>query len=374
MDVDTVMDMDRKYNEKKDVRILIVDDVEVNLTILGGIIEDMGYQPLLAAGVTEALEQLQDSARLPQLILSDISMPEIDGFTFCSILKKDLYTKDIPVIFISAMDTASDLSRGFALGAVDYISKPIDETEVRMRVSTHLKLYFMQKDLEENNRHLNVVAARHMEKLHAEQKNAITAFTRLAEKKQNSVAARYEYRLHNSRILAEGMQLSPEFEDAVTDGFIDTIESSAGMCNIGKLMLPDAVLQKNAPLTDGERALLRTHTELGAKTLLDIYQGIGQNEFVAMAVDIAWCHHENWDGSGYPRGLKGGEIPLCARIVRIVNAFDGMAGKHGKEHTFSIKDAVNEVRANAGIWFDPDIVKVFMKIYHNFHGLNLFAN
>ena len=136
--------MDMGQTLKGDIRILIVDDVEVNLIILEEIIKDMGYYPLCAQSVKEALQMIQDSDQLPRVILSDISMPEIDGFSFCSMLKKDPYTRDIPVIFISAMDRASDLSQGFALGAVDYISKPFDKTEVEMRISTHLKLYSMQ--------------------------------------------------------------------------------------------------------------------------------------------------------------------------------------------------------------------------------------
>jgi putative two-component system response regulator len=152
--------MDNSLQNKKDVRILVVDDVEVNLTILEGIILNMGFYPIIAQSVKEALEILQSGEALPKVILSDISMPDIDGFTFCSMLKKNPYTKDIPVIFISAMDSVSDLNKGFELGAVDYISKPFDRAEVEVRLSTHVKLYTMQKDLEENNRQLSIVVAR----------------------------------------------------------------------------------------------------------------------------------------------------------------------------------------------------------------------
>ncbi len=316
--------MNKTSQNNSDISILVVDDVEVNLIILEEIIKNMGYEALLAQSVKEALQIIEDREQLPKVILSDISMPETDGFTFCSMLKNDPYTKDIPVIFISAMDTASDLSKGFELGAVDYIPKPFEKTEVEMRISTHLKIYNMQRDLEENNKQLNLVVARQMEKLRIEQKNIMTALARLVESRENVSGSHYKNILYNSRILAEGMQLSPMFEDDVTDDFIDTIESSAGLHDIGKLMIPDRILLKNAPLDEEERRLMCAHAELGAKTLNDIYEGVEKNDFVEMAIDIAWYHHECWDGSGYPKGLKGKEIPLSARIVKVVDVFDAM--------------------------------------------------
>jgi putative two-component system response regulator len=356
-------------NSNNEVRILIVDDVEVNLIILEEIIKDMGYKPLVAQSVKEALKILQESNPLPRVILSDISMPELDGFTFCSMLKKDPYTKDIPVIFISAMDSTSDLSKGFELGAVDYIPKPFDKTEVQMRISTHVKLYTMQKDLEDNNRQLSVVVARQMEKLRIEQKNIMTAMSRLIESKENTTGNHYKNILYNSRILAQGMQLSPKFEEQISDDFIDTIESSAGLHDIGKIMLPDYILLKNAPLNEEERKIMKTHAELGAKTLIDIYDGVEKNDFVTMAIDIAWYHHECWDGSGYPKGLKGDEIPLSARIVKVVDVFDALVSKRRYKPPIPLDLSLKFMSNNAGTEFDPDIIRVFMKIYRNFKGI-----
>lgn len=358
-----------RHNSNEDVKILVVDDVEVNLIILEEIIKNMGYQPLLAQNVKEALKIIQDSPELPRVILSDISMPDIDGFTFCSMLKKDPYTRDIPVIFISAMDSAFDLSQGFAMGAVDYVPKPFDKTEVEMRISTHLKLYTMQKDLEENNKHLSVVVARQMDKLRIEQKNIMTALARLIESRENAGSDHYENILYNSRVLAEGMQLSPMFEDVITDDFIDTIESSAGLHDIGKLMIPDAILLKNAQISPEERVIIRTHAEIGAKTLIDIYEGIERNDFINMAIDIAWSHHENWDGTGYPRGLKGEEIPLSARIVKMVDVFDAMISRRRYKEPIPLDQVLDYIECNSGKAFDPDIVRVFLKIYRNFRGV-----
>lgn len=319
----------------------------------------------------EALEIIENREQLPKVILSDISMPETDGFTFCSMLKNDPYTKDIPVIFISAMDTASDLSKGFELGAVDYIPKPFEKTEVEMRISTHLKIYNMQRDLEENNKQLNLVVARQMEKLRIEQKNIMTALARLVESKENVSGSHYKNILYNSRILAEGMQLSPKFEDEVTDDFIDTIESSAGLHDIGKLMIPDQILLKNAPLDEEERRVMCTHAELGAKTLNDIYEGVEKNDFIEMAIDIAWYHHECWDGSGYPKGLKGKEIPLSARIVKVVDVFDAMISERHYKKPIPLDQTLAYMQEKSGTIFDPDIIRVFMRIYRNFKGIHM---
>ena len=363
--------MNKTSQNNSDISILVVDDVEVNLIILEEIIKNMGYEALLAQSVKEALHIIEDRDHLPKVILSDISMPETDGFTFCSMLKNDPYTKDIPVIFISAMDTASDLSKGFELGAVDYIPKPFEKTEVEMRISTHLKIYNMQRDLEENNKQLNLVVARQMEKLRIEQKNIMTALARLVESRENVSGSHYKNILYNSRILAEGMQLSPMFEDDVTDDFIDTIESSAGLHDIGKLMIPDRILLKNAPLDEEERRIMCAHAELGAKTLNDIYEGVEKNDFVEMAIDIAWYHHECWDGSGYPKGLKGKEIPLSARIVKVVDVFDAMISERRYKKPIPLDQTLAYMQEKSGTDFDPDIIRVFMRIYRNFRGVHM---
>lgn len=358
--------------ESKKNKVLVVDDVEVNLIILEEIIKNMGLEPITVTSVKEAFSFMQEG--LPQVILSDISMPEIDGYTFCDMLKKDPYTRDIPVIFISAMDTASDLSQGFAKGAVDYITKPFDKTEVEMRITTHLKLYTLQKDLEENNRRLSTIVTRQLEKLRVEQKNIMFALAKLVEQRENMAedsrtSSHFINVNYNSRILAQGMQLSPKYEEIITDDFIETIESSAGLHDIGKIMIPDAILLKKTPLTEDEREILKTHAEVGAKTMIDIYEGIERNEFINMAIDIAYYHHENWDGSGYPKGLKGEEIPLAARIVKIVDVFDALVNERVYHHAISIEEGIAEMKRDAGTKFDPEIMEIFLKIYRNFKGI-----
>lgn len=355
-----------EFEKKKEVKILVVDDVEVNVIILEEIIRNMGYEALAATGVKQALELMQNEKTLPQVILTDISMPDIDGFEFCTMLKKDPYTKDIPVIFISAMDSSADLSKGFELGAVDYIAKPFERVEVEMRINTHLKLYTLQRDLEENNKRLSLVVTRQMEKLRIEQKNIMLALARLVENKECASGNHHSNIAYNSRILAQAMQMSPVFEHLMTETFIDTIESSAGLHDIGKIMIPDSIILKKGPLTDEEYQIMKTHSELGAQTLMDIYEGMERNEFINLAIEIAYYHHENWDGTGYPKKLSGVEIPLAARIVRVVDVFDSMLGERVYRKSLPLEDVLQFIEHGAGTYFDPEIVKIFLKIYRNF--------
>lgn len=353
-------------SDKDNVKILIVDDVDINLDILEEIITTMGYETVTALNVKDAIALIEDMEELPALILSDISMPEIDGYTFCGMLKKNPHTRHIPVIFISAMDSMSDLGKGFELGAVDYIPKPFEPAEVQMRINTHLKMYKMQVELVENNKRLNQVVASQMEKLHAEQKNIMLAMAKLVESRENISGHHYWNLSYNSRILAQGMQFHPLFEDMVSDNFIDTIESSAYLHDIGKIKIPDAILLKKGPLTDEEMEIMKTHAQVGAETLLDIYEGKEKNDFLNMAVDIAYYHHENWDGSGYPKGLKGNEIPLAARIVRVVDVFDALTGARIYNTDRTVEESIEIIEKDSGKVFDPDIVQVFLKIYRNF--------
>lgn len=354
-----------EFEKKKEVKILVVDDVEVNLIILEEIIQNMGYEAITALSVKQALEQMQGEKMLPQVILTDIAMPDIDGFEFCTMLKKDPYTKDIPVIFISAMDSTADLSKGFELGAVDYIAKPFERIEVEMRINMHLKLYTLQCDLEENNRRLSLVVTRQMEKLRIEQKNIMLALARLIENKESVSGNHHSNIAYNSRILAQAMQMSPVYEQEITDTFIDTIESSAGLHDIGKIMIPDSIILKEGTLSDREYRIMMTHSELGAQTLLDIYDGMERNDFINMAIDIAYYHHENWDGSGYPKKLKGTDIPLAARIVRIVDVFDSMLDNRAYRSAIPLDEVLQFIESGEGTYFDPEIVHIFMKIYRN---------
>lgn len=353
------MEQDNRYKEIP--KILIVDDLSVNVGILQQIIEKMGYIPLAAENGREVLAILEHT--LPQLILLDISMPEMNGYELCEILKSKKLTQDIPVIFISAMDGSEDMARGFKAGAVDFITKPFEPLEVKMRVENHLKIYSMRKEMEDYNYRLNHLVNEQMKRIETEQRNILFALAKVTEGIDNSTDNHLKNVSYNSRILAQSLQLSPSFENEITAAFIEKIEVAAMLHDIGKIRIPDEILLKPGRLDIKERKIIKRHAEIGAHILEEIYNSAENNDFLPMAINIARYHHERWNGSGYPKGLKGKEIPLPARIVSLIDIFDTLTGERCYKQAYTIEESLSIIQNCSGIYFEPDIVDIFMKVY-----------
>lgn len=344
---------DNSTNKEK---ILIIDDVETNRIILEEIIKDMGYYPVLAENGKMALEMIKDV--LPQLILTDISMPEIDGYELCRILKKNEETKNIPIVFISAFDDPQDIIEGFTLGGEDYITKPFIPEVVQARVGVHLHLYEANQELMEMNRRLQVSINEQLRQMELEKKNILYALANIAA--QNACYEKEHMKRlgQNCKILAQGMQLSPSFEDKISDTYIDTIELAAPLCDIGNIGIPMEILQKKTKLTDEEVNIIKNHTNIGAKFLSDLYVNNDYNDFISISIDIAHYHHENWDGSGYPDGLEKEDIPLSAQIVSIMERYCTLT----ENETFSKEEAFEIMNKEAGVKFNPVIYEICCKI------------
>lgn len=342
--------------------ILIVDDINANLVVLTEMIRNAGY---IARPVTSAKQAMNAIEMLsPHLILLDVSMPEMDGFEFCAMLKKNVNTRDIPIIFISALNSTEDKIKGFKLGAVDYIAKPFEVEEVTLRINTHLKIYRMQQELELYNKKLYKIINDQIRKIYEEQKVILHAMNNLSKKRDGRYKGHPDRIGKNSRLLALGLQLCPNYKDIISNNFIDSIEQAASLHDIGKIGISDLILMKEtSELTPEEYAVMKTHTLIGGNTLKEIYS-YDHNEFIKMAVEIAMYHHENWDGTGYPEGLKGSDIPLSARIVAIIDAYDIARFGKFKDHPDTQKEAVEFILDKSGTWFDPDMVNIFMKIHN----------
>ena len=342
--------------DRESAKVLVVDDLEANRCILEEIIRNMGCCPVSARSGEEAL-RLMGQER-PHLILSDISMPGMDGYELCRILKADSNTKSIPVIFISAFDNPKDIVEGLSLGGADYITKPFIPEVVQARVGVHLRLYEAGRELEAMNRRLQVSLNEQLRQLEQEKKDVLYALAGIAAKNSSYKREHIERLNRNCGILAQAMQLSPLFGDKISDTYIDTIELAAPLCDIGNIGIPLELLRKRAPLTEEEMAIVQTHTTIGAKLLGDLHVGNDYNDFLRIAVDIAHYHHENWDGSGYPEGLKREEIPLAAQIVSIIEVYCALTDKknYGREEAFSIMEG------EAGTKFNPDIFRICHRI------------
>ena len=345
---------------KEAARVLIVDDVEANRYILKNVIFDMGHFPILAENGMQALKIIERMK--PQLIILDIAMPEMDGFEVCAKLKESPVTREIPIIFISAFDEPGDIVKGFEMGCEDYIVKPFIPEVVKARVGSHLKLYDINTKMKEANRKLQISVHEQRKQMEMERKRVLYAFLRVA--RENACYDKnYMERLQNNcRILAEAMQLSTKFGHLISDKYVNTIELASPLCDIGNLAIHTSILQKQEPLNEEERKIIQTHPTIGAKILKDV-EGLGDdNGFLHMASEIAHYHHENWDGSGYPEGVKGDEIPLSAQIVSAVSAYCALTEKRSYRDAFSREEAMQTMEQESGKKFNPDIFWVLKKI------------
>lgn len=340
--------------------ILIVDDVPANLVILSEMIKELGYIPRPVVSVKQAQSAIEK--KLPDLILLDVSMPDITGFEYCTMLKADVKTRDIPIVFISALDSVEDKVRGFKLGAVDYIAKPFEKEELTVRLATHLKLHQMQQELESYNHRLHKMVNDQIQMVSREQKNILRALANLVEVKVDESGSHLAMMGANSRLLAMSLQLSVKFEKEITASFIEEIELASQLHDMGLMAIHDSILLKQEELTPEEWEVLKTHAEIGAMHLEEIYEQGSKNDFMKMAIDVARYHHENWDGTGYPRGLRGKEIPLAARIVKIVDCFDVLNRDRCYRGAYTLDEAMAIMRRETGKQFDPEIMEIFGKV------------
>lgn len=350
------------YNKEDtaQAKILIVDDVEINRMVLEEIIRNMGCEPLLAESGQQALDLALEC--LPKLILSDISMPGMDGFELCKCLKSNKLTKEIPVIFISAFDEAEDIVKGLKLGGEDYITKPFITEVVQARVAVHLHLYAVKHELMETNRKLQISVDAQLRQMEEEKKNILYALANIAAQNSGFEQGHMQRLRRNCRILAQGMQLSPKFEDQISDAYIDTIEVSACLCDIGNIGVPKELLRREGDFTQEETEILHSHTDLGAQLLSDLYVNRDYNDFLRISIDISHYHHENWDGSGYPKGLRGEQIPVAAQIVSVMETYCILTG----EKKYSREEALQIMEKDAGTKFNPDIYQICCRISRQF--------
>ena len=351
--------------DKEKARILIVDDVETNRFTLKDIIAGMGYQPILTENGEQALKIVERFQI--QLIISDIAMPVMDVYELCRRIKENPDTREIPIIFISAFDNPEDIVKGFALEGEDYITKPFIPEVVRARVRVHLKLYEANQRLQEINRQLQTSVSEQLKQMEMEKKNVLYALLRVARENASYDEKHMERLSYNCRVLADAMQLSSLYGHMISDSYVDTIELSAPLCDLGNVAIPTSILQKATSLSNAEEDIMQTHTTVGARVLQDIKRNGDYNDFIQMSMDIAKCHHENWDGSGYPEGIKGNEIPLSAQIVAVVSEYCALTENRTYREMYDKDDTFEIMKQDIGTKFNPDIFNILQKIYKQLH-------
>ncbi len=340
--------------------ILIVDDVEINVELLKEIVESIGYHAITATSVKAAVDNFE--CEVPQMILLDIIMPEVDGYQFCEMLKENPVTRNIPVIFISAANAKADMRKAYEMGGVGFISKPFDYVDVEIVINTHMKIYALQEKLEKNNKMLNRIISEQTNRFEEEQKRLLRVIAKLAEEDPSAVRGHQEMVAHNGRLLAEALNFSEKYENKISEKFVEGVEIAGATHDIGKIVISREILAKPGPLTEKEREIVQTHTTEGYRMLKEIYDEFEGDGYIEIMAEAIRSHHENWDGSGYPDGLKGNEIPLSAQIIRIVDSFDSLLRKHIYREACDRQAAIEDMKEKRGICYSPDVFDVFLKI------------
>ncbi len=343
-------------------KVLLVDDNTTNLQLLHETLDGLGYKLLIAKNGQTALSIAQKAG--PSLILLDIMMPDMDGYEVCRRLKADRNTVHIPVIFITALADDEDEAKGLGLGAVDYITKPINPELVRARVHNHLELKRHQDHLE------NLVAER-TRRLALTQAVTIESLATLAEYRDPETGGHIKRTQNYVKALAVHLKDHQRFRSGLNDEIIDLLYMSAPLHDLGKVGVRDDVLLKPGRLTDEEFEDMKKHTVYGEEALRITQQKLGQDSFLDYARQIAYTHQEKWDGSGYPQGLKGEEIPAAGRLMALADVYDALISKRVYKPPFPHEKAVEIIVEGKGKHFDPDIVDAFLDLEDTFRNIAL---
>jgi putative two-component system response regulator len=320
--------------------ILVVDDTPDNIELLSRILRPT-YKVKAALNGFRALT-IATTPPIPDMILLDVMMPGMDGYEVCRQLKAHPTSANIPVIFVTAMSDEQDEEHGLSLGAVDYVTKPISPAIVRARLRTHLALYRQNLELERKVRERT-------EELLETRLEIIRRLGRASEFRDNETGLHIIRMSHYSYLMAQGL--------GVSQAWADLLLNAAPMHDVGKIGVPDEILLKPTRLDPAEWELMSRHPEIGAEII-----GDHGSEILRMSREIALCHHEKWEGSGYPKRLKGTDIPLSARIVAIADVFDALTSERPYKHAWPVEEALAYMFEQAGKHFEPSLIEIFRQV------------
>lgn len=350
--------------------VLVVDDTPQNLVVMGEIL--MPHYIVRIANSGQRALELAELEPQPELILLDVMMPDVDGYEVIKNLIRNPATRDIPVIFVTAMDSQDDETYGLALGAVDYITKPVCPAIVLARVRTHLQIKDARDFLRDKNIWLQEEVDRRMYLNQQIQDVSMRALACLAETRDNETGNHILRTKEYVYVLARELAKNSRYASQLNPRTIEIYRNAAPLHDIGKVGIPDHVLHKPDKLDAEEWEVMKTHAQLGADAIanaLDNVEKVDGMEFMYVAMDIAAYHHEKWDGSGYPKGLKGEDIPLSARLMALADVFDALISKRVYKPAFSLEKSTNIILEGRGTHFDPDIVDVFIKNKAEFNNI-----
>ncbi len=347
--------------------VLIVDDTADNIALVNELLKK-NYRVKAATNGEKGLEVAKSTR--PDIILMDVTMPVMNGYEACRRLKQDEALKDIPVLFLTARSDEADEEQGFLLGAADYIVKPVTPSTLLARIQTHLSLKRARDILADQNRFLDEEVQRRTRDISLIQEATILAMATLAETRDNETGGHLQRAKLYIRELAEEMGKLPKYQDALNPEKIELLVLSAPLHDIGKVGIPDQILLKPGKLSPEEYEIMKKHAALGRDAIMGAESLIGGAEtFLSCAREIAYSHHEKWDGSGYPQGLRGEAIPLPARLMAVVDAYDTLTSRRIYKSAVSHEAAVSIIAGDAGQHFDPDVVAAFLAAKDRFYSI-----
>jgi putative two-component system response regulator len=350
--------------------LLIVDDTPDNLLLLSNVLKD-SYRLRAANSGAKSLE-LAVMEPMPDLILLDVMMPVMDGYEVCRRLKADPHTTHIPVIFLTARAEIEDEALGLEMGAVDYITKPISPPILLARVKTHLLLKATTDFLRDKTSYLETEVVKRTRQVLAIQDATVLAMASLAETRDTDTGNHLRRTQFYIKLLAEKLKHYPRFSSILDDRYILNLFKSAPLHDIGKVGIPDRILHKPDKLTADEFEIMKTHAQLGRDAIQHAEDSLGHEiDVLTFAKDIAFGHHEKWDGSGYPRSLKGDAIPLAARLMAIADVYDALISRRVYKEPMPHELALAIIARGRGTSFDPDICDAFTASSDEFYAIAL---
>ncbi|MEI8216090.1 MAG: HD domain-containing phosphohydrolase [Eubacteriales bacterium] len=342
-------------------KILLVDDNPMTVNILCNSL-DGNYEKHIAVSGEEALDLLEASDTLPDLIILDILMQGIDGYQVCKVLKANSRFLNIPVIFLSSLTDEQSKIHAFKYGAADYIEKPFRPEEIKSRVDVQLKISALQRKLEKHNKYLNELVIEKVAEISDIQLSTIYALVKLADYRDDILGLHLQRTQLMCKKIAEVLSMSAIYQPEINDDFIENIYKASPLHDIGKVGIPDRIYFKPGKLSFDEFEVMKTHANVGAAALQAVLNKFPNNEFLRMGINIANYHHEKWNGLGYPDGLKGPQIPLCARIMAISDVYDALRTQRPYKKAYSHEESFKIIIEGRGSHFDPIIIDAFIEI------------
>lgn len=344
--------------------VLVVDDLEENTRILGEFLTPQGFRVITAGNGKEAIDLIARTP--PDVILLDLIMPGMDGFEVCQAVKTSPSTRHIPVIVITGLTERRANIKAVEAGADDFITKPFDVVLLRARIRNslrtkqlHDRIMTYQHKLEDYNETLEERIAERTAEVAKIQQAAVFSLAKLAESRDPETGEHLDRIRMYARIIAMELAFAPKYRELADDGLVEGIYQSSPLHDIGKVGIPDRILLKTGKLSPAEFDIMKSHTVIGGETLDAAIKEAGVGAFLQMGRDIAYSHHERWDGKGYPRGLAGDDIPAAARIVAVSDVYDALTSKRPYKEPLSHEESCSIIMQGRGSQFDPEVVDAF---------------